>query len=59
MGRMGGIKEAIQSGEKASVEKALASILVDVARAREVGADSKHIDEIMKPVLRLVTIIYS
>jgi len=35
MGRMGGIKEAIQSGEKASVEKALASILVDVARARE------------------------
>jgi hypothetical protein len=58
MGRIGEIREAIQEGKKVSVEKALASMIADVAGAREVGADSEHIDKIMKPVLKLATMVY-
>ena len=59
MERMREIKIAIQEGgNKVSVEKALASMIADVARAREMGASSEHIDKIMKPVLKLATMIY-
>lgn len=57
-GRMGEIRKAIQGGEKVSIEKVLVGMIVDMARAREAGAGSEHIDEIMKPVLKLTNMVY-
>jgi hypothetical protein len=58
MGRIGGIREAVQNGKKVSVEKALANMIADVAGAREAGADSEHIDKIVISVLNLVNMVY-
>jgi len=58
MGRIGEIREAIQKGKKVSVEKALASMIADVAGAREAGADSEHIDKIIVSVLELTNMVY-